>query len=80
MRTATPSPSIWVSTRRLGFLFADLAEEALTGPEHGRGNLQPQLVDEVVLDQRAQELEAAGEKDFPAEPSGPRARASRCRT
>jgi class 3 adenylate cyclase len=36
-----------------------------TGPEHDRVDLQPQLVDEVVLYQRAQELEAAGDDDFP---------------
>jgi hypothetical protein len=36
------------------------------GPEHDREDLQPQLVDEVVLDQRAQELEAAGDDDLPA--------------
>src|SRR5262249_83124 len=49
-----------------GFLVAGLAEEALAGPEHEREDLQPQLVDEVVLDQRAQELEAAGDDDLPA--------------
>jgi hypothetical protein len=32
-----------------GFLVADLAEEALAGPEHDRVDHQPQLVDEVVL-------------------------------
>src|SRR5580704_13455567 len=32
-----------------GFLVAGLAEEALTGPEHDREDLQPQLVDQVVL-------------------------------
>ena len=48
-----------------GFLVARLAEEALAGPEHDREDLQSQLVDEVVLDQRAQELEAAGDDDLP---------------
>src|SRR3989442_10925397 len=43
-----------------GSLVAGLAEEALAGAEHDREDLQPQLVDEVVLHQRAQELEAAG--------------------
>src|SRR5687767_11599940 len=33
-----------------GLLVAGLAEEALAGPEHDREDLQPQLVDEVVLD------------------------------
>ena len=50
-----------------GFLVAGLAEEALAGPEHDREDLQPQLVDEVVLDQRARELEAGGDDDFPVE-------------
>ena len=33
------------------FSIAGLAEEARAGPEHDREDLQPQLVDEVVLDQ-----------------------------
>ena len=48
-----------------GFLVAGLAEEALTGPEDDRVDLQPQLVDEAMLYQRAQELEAAGDDDVP---------------
>src|SRR4029450_2684870 len=47
------------------FLVAGLAEEALAVPEHDREDLQPQLVDQVVLQQRAQELEAAGDDDLP---------------
>jgi len=35
-----------------GLLVAGLAEEALAGPEHDREDLQPQLVDQVVLQQR----------------------------
>src|ERR687897_3385678 len=50
-----------------GFLVAGLAEEALPGPEHDREDLQPQLVDEVVLQQRVYELEAGGDDDFPLE-------------
>src|ERR687897_1312351 len=50
-----------------GFLVAGLAEEALAGPEYDREDLQPQLVDEVVLHQRAYELEAGGDDDFPLE-------------
>jgi hypothetical protein len=50
-----------------GFLVAGLAEEALAIPEHDREDLQPQLVDEVVLHQRAQELEAGGDDDLPVE-------------
>src|SRR4029453_15903032 len=49
------------------FLVAGLAEETLAGPEHDREDLQPQLVDQVVLHQRAYELEAAGHDDFPVE-------------
>ena len=48
-----------------GFLVAGLAEEARAGPEHDREDLQPQLVDEVVLDQRARELGAAEDDDLP---------------
>src|ERR671911_2568177 len=46
-------------------LVAGLAEEALAGPEHDGEDLQPQFVDEVVLDQRAHKLEAGGDVDFP---------------
>src|SRR5689334_1305121 len=48
-----------------GLLVAGLAEEALAGPEHDREDLQPQLVDEVVLYQGARQLEAGGHLDFP---------------
>ena len=48
-----------------GFLVADLGEEALADPEHDREDLQPQLVDEVVLHQRAWEPEAGGDDDSP---------------
>src|SRR5215218_5760741 len=41
---------------RLGF--AGPAEEALADAEDDREHLQPQFVDQVVLDQRAYELEA----------------------
>ena len=40
-----------------GFLFADRTEEALTGPEHHREDDQAQLVDEVVLEERAPETD-----------------------
>src|SRR5436305_1406167 len=49
-----------------GFLVAGLAEEALPGAEHDRVDHQPQLVDEVVLHQRAHELEAGVDDDLPA--------------
>jgi len=48
-----------------GFLVAGLAEQALAGPEHDRVDEQPQLVDEVVLDQRAPELIAGVDDDVP---------------
>jgi hypothetical protein len=48
-----------------GFLVAGLAEQALADPEGDREDLQPQLVDQVVLDQRACELKAAGDDDVP---------------
>jgi hypothetical protein len=46
------------------FLVAGLAEEALAGTEHDGKDLQPQLVDEVMLHERAYELEAVGDDDF----------------
>jgi len=47
-----------------GLLVAGLAEEALAGPEHDWEDDQPQLVDQVVLDQRAPELIAGRDDDF----------------
>ena len=47
------------------FLVAGLAEEALAGPEHDREDEQPQLVNQVVLDQRAPELIAGVDNDVP---------------
>jgi hypothetical protein len=48
-----------------GFLVAGLAEEALASPDNDRKDLQPQLVDEVVLHQRVHEPEAGRDDDFP---------------
>src|SRR5438876_5010302 len=48
-----------------GFLVAGLAGQALAGPEGDREDLQPQLVDQVMLDQRAYELKAADDDDVP---------------
>src|SRR5216684_824653 len=48
-----------------GFLVAGMAEQALAGPESDREDLEPQLGDQVVLDQRVYELEAAGDDDVP---------------
>jgi hypothetical protein len=49
----------------MGFVVAGLAERALAGPGGDREDLQPQLVDQVVLDQRAYELKAARDADVP---------------
>jgi hypothetical protein len=46
-------------------LVAGLAEESLAGPEHDRVDHQPQLVDQVVLQQRAHERAAGVDDDFP---------------
>jgi RNA polymerase sigma-70 factor (ECF subfamily) len=50
-----------------GLLVAVLAEEALASAEHNREDDQPQLVDQVVLDERAPELIAGGDDDFSVE-------------
>ncbi len=50
-----------------GLHAAGLTEEALTAPEHNREDDQPQLVDEVMLDQRAPELIAGRDDDFPVQ-------------
>jgi len=39
----------------------------MAGPEHNRVDHQPQLVDEVVLYQRAHQATAGGDDDFPAQ-------------
>src|SRR6266568_3967918 len=48
-----------------GFLGACLAEQVLASPEHDGEDLQPHLVHEVVLYQRAHELEATRDDDYP---------------
>jgi hypothetical protein len=48
-------------------LVAGLVEEALAGPEHDGEDDQPQLVHQVVLDQRAPELIAGGDDDVSLE-------------
>ena len=50
-----------------GLLVAGLAEEALAGSEHDWEDDEPQLVDEVVLDQRVHELVAGVDEDVPVE-------------
>ncbi len=50
-----------------GFLAACLAEQVLASPEHDGEDLQPHLVHEVVLYQRAHELEATRDDDFPVQ-------------
>src|SRR5580704_15325252 len=44
---------------------ARLAEQALAGPDHDGEDEQPQLIDEVVLEQRAPELVAGVDDDVP---------------
>src|SRR6266566_7620366 len=46
-----------------GFLVAGLGEKALADPEYDWVDHQPQLVDEIVVEQCVQELEAAGDDD-----------------
>jgi hypothetical protein len=58
-------------------LAAGLAEQAPAGPEHDRVDHQPQLVDEVVLEQHVHELEAGGDDDVPGAAVGIRQMASR---
>src|SRR5258708_39931776 len=60
-----PPSGVWVSRRAHGFLVAGLAEQALADLEGDREDLQPQLGDQVMLDQRACELKAAGDDDVP---------------
>src|ERR1700716_4441499 len=50
-----------------GLLVAGLPEEALASPEDDRVDHQPQLVDQVVLHQRAHELTAGGDGGLPRE-------------
>src|SRR5215831_18883817 len=50
-----------------GLLVAGLAEEARPVAEHDGEDLQPQLVDEVVLQQGVHKPEAGGHDDFSAE-------------
>ena len=48
-------------------LVAGLAEQPLAGAEHDREDEQPQLVDQVVLDQRPRELVAGVDDDLAVE-------------
>ena len=48
-------------------LAAGLAEEALAGPDHDGEDEQPQLIHEVVLEQRAPELVAGVDDDVPVQ-------------
>src|SRR5215475_9475724 len=49
---------------------AGLAEHPPAGAEHDREDLEPQFVHQVVLEQRADELEAAGNDEIPVEAGG----------
>src|SRR4029077_1393228 len=48
-------------------LVARLAEEPLPAPEHDRVDHQPELVDQIVLDQRLHELSAARDENVPVD-------------
>src|SRR6476659_8275315 len=48
-----------------GLLGTRWAEEAFARSEHDREDLQPELVDQVVLDQRVYQLKAGGDEDVP---------------
>ena len=63
MRIDTPSPTDLRVDEPQRLLVARLAEEALAASEHDREDHQPQLVDEVVLEQRLHELGAAVDDD-----------------
>src|SRR5207249_668546 len=54
------------------FVAADLAEKARASTEHERVDHHPQLVDEVVLEQRAHQLEAGIDDDVPVSLSSQR--------
>src|SRR3954462_5717875 len=48
----------------IGLFVAGLVEEAPAGPEHDREDDHPQLVDQVMLDQRASEPRARADEDL----------------
>ena len=48
-----------------GLLVTGLCERALTSPEHDGEDNQSQLADQVVLQQRAYKLDAAGDDNLP---------------
>ena len=59
--------SVRPSTSRIDCMRARLAEQALAGAQHDREDLQPQLVDEVVLQQGAHDPGAGRDDDVPVE-------------
>ena len=59
VRIATPSPTIFESTSRRGFLSFMLPEDALSTSEYDRKHHEPELVDEILFEQRVHELGAA---------------------
>ncbi len=74
--TVTDSPR---AQEAQGLLVTGLAEETLASPEHDREDDQPQLVDEVVLHQRAHQLIAGVDQDFPVKLSAASASADTSR-
>ena len=60
-----PPSRVGVSRRRMGFLSFVSPNRRSPTPGGDREDLQPQLVDQVMLDQRAYELKAADDDDVP---------------
>ena len=58
-----PSATVRLSTRRTGFLSLVAPKRRSPSPQHDGEDLQPQLADEVVLQQRVDQLEAGGDDD-----------------
>ena len=58
-----PPSRVWVSRRRMGVL--SLVLKKISPTPGDREDLQPQLVDQVMLDQGAYELKAADDDDVP---------------
>src|SRR6476660_6036987 len=65
-RIAVKGPDVDEAHRLLA---GGLAEEAVAGAQHDREDLQPQLIDEIVLQQPAHDLEAGSDHDVAGEPS-----------
>ena len=65
MRKATSLSTIWVSTRRISFLPPVSPKRRFPAPSTTGVDLEPQLVNEVVLHQLVDEVEASPDNNFP---------------